>query len=812
VFKHWLNAATDEIFSTKPIDTIFAIKENLDLIAVFWPDSFNVELFTMPDNAGSVWGDGRQPCETPISTSGNDCYKFIAWRDAHGNTVSNSPDFMFSINSDTILTAYYERVDAFEVKVSASPTNGGAVTVNNNGKFDCPGGIANITATANSEFVFMRWEHKETATLFSNFANNNFTVNRDYDLVAIFEQRPDSMVLVQLFTEPTGVGNPTGGGFYDSNTTVPINITNDDDCYKFKHWADLDGKVISTNPSFSIVASRDTVLVAHFDVQEYTINLYANPTAGGTVAGNGTFECNTVRTITATANANYTFINWTDNNNADAVFSTQATVNNITMNKNYELTANFVKESDKLTVTLVSVPTGAGVLRADGVLNGNTYDEGDIANITATANTNYTFIEWRNASGNVVSPIANFPLTVTQDTIIYAHFEANGFSLEVEVNPQNAGTVSGGGGVHNENETVEISATATNNCYTFTHWSDKNNNFVSDENPLNVLMTQDTILVANFELKYFDLWLKVNPDNAGTATLSGKYACGETVTITATANANYVFENWTDEATGAIISTNATTNITLENERTIIANFKSVAASTLTFRASENKLIDPTSMNFGVPIFVSSTQDIASIKVEKLVLEISQKIFYPKSATGNGVQFSRGEPSEIILENIIIPALKANEEITLVAIIGDIILGDRDSSAIILMKEVSFAEGVFDGQLKLENGYITLEICKEGNDRLLTTFEFEPSIIVKNNPSREKLEVECKVIENGDYTLEIVDLLGNVKEVKRWSVDNKVQTTFNFDFSVIDYGNASYYVLLHTPSSAKYTHKFIVIK
>ena len=801
-FSHWEYAATGEFFSNKFIDTLRQVKEDWDLVAVFRPDSFNVELWTSPTGSGIVFGDGKQPCEVAINTTGNECYKFINWRDAHGNVISDSPDFLLSVNRDTVLTAYYVKVDAFEVKVSASPTNGGVVTVNNDGKFDCPGGIANITATANPGFIFIRWIHKSNATLFSNFPNNNFTVNRDYDLVAIFEPRPDSMIYVQLLTDPQGAGETVGQGFYDSNATVPINVTANE-CYKFKHWADLNGTVISTNPSFTIVASRDTVLVAHFDVLEYTINLYRNPTDGGTTTGAGTFECNKVRTITATPNANYAFVNWTDNTNGNAVFSTQATVN-ITVKRDYELTANFTKiGEDKLTVTLVSVPTGAGILTGGG----NNFDAGDIANIVATANTNYTFINWRDASGNEISPIANFALTVTKDTTLYAHFETDGLSLGLEVNPQNAGTVSGGGSFA-ENEVATISATA-NTCYTFTHWSDKNNNFVSDENPLNVLMTKDSILVANFELKYFDLELKVNPLNAGTAITSGNYPCGEPITITATANANYVFENWTDEATNAIISTNAITSITLESNRTIIANFKSIAATTLTFRADEHKLVNPKATNFGIPIYVSSTQDMASIEIEKLTLEISRNVFYPKSA--NNCQLTREAPSDIILEKLRIPALKANEEIVLTLMIGDVILGDRDSSAIILMKEVTFSEA-FDGNIVFKDGHITLDICREGNDRLLTTFDFEPSIIVKNNPTKEKLEVECKVIENGDYILEIVDLNGSVMEMKRWTVDNRIQTTFNFDFSVINFGNGSYYVLLHTPSSAKYTHKFIVIK
>ena len=46
---------------------------------------------------------------------------------------------------------------------------------------------------------------------------------------------------------------------------------------------------------------------------DYTVSVSANPSAGGTVSGGGTYQQGQNCTVTATANSGYTFTNWTEN-------------------------------------------------------------------------------------------------------------------------------------------------------------------------------------------------------------------------------------------------------------------------------------------------------------------------------------------------------------------------------------------------------------------------------------------------------------------------------------------------------------------
>src|SRR5205807_41708 len=50
--------------------------------------------------------------------------------------------------------------------------------------------------------------------------------------------------------------------------------------------------------------------------QSYTITVSPSPSAGGTVSGGGTFPAGSTKTVTATPNSGYAFLNWTENSSS----------------------------------------------------------------------------------------------------------------------------------------------------------------------------------------------------------------------------------------------------------------------------------------------------------------------------------------------------------------------------------------------------------------------------------------------------------------------------------------------------------------
>ena len=70
--------------------------------------------------------------------------------------------------------------------------------------------------------------------------------------------------------------------------------------------------MVSPSASYTFTANAKRTLVANFRLLTYTISTSANPSAGGTTSGDGTYNCGSSVTVTATTNGGYLFVNWTE--------------------------------------------------------------------------------------------------------------------------------------------------------------------------------------------------------------------------------------------------------------------------------------------------------------------------------------------------------------------------------------------------------------------------------------------------------------------------------------------------------------------
>ena len=68
----------------------------------------------------------------------------------------------------------------------------------------------------------------------------------------------------------------------------------------------------------------------------------------------------------------------------------------------------------------------------------------------------------------------------------------------------------------------------------------------------------------------FTLTATANPTEGGTVSpTNGQYESGDVATVTATPNAEYVFEKWTGGATG----TSSSVSVTMNGNKSVVANF-----------------------------------------------------------------------------------------------------------------------------------------------------------------------------------------------------------------------------------------------
>ena len=235
--------------------------------------------------------------------------------------------------------------------------------------------------------------------------------------------------------------------------------------------------------------------------------LLADPEEGGSVSGGGNIVPGKTVTLYASASSGFTFVNWTDA--AGNEISTTRSFNYVKKDGTETLIAHFVftpnnpNEPGQLPSRLTLVAEEGG-----SVSGGGFYKEGAIANIYATANSNYEFVGWYYADGSLYSNVANTTFTMIDHALtLTARFV---FNPDSPVEPsaintkhrltlvaEEGGTVSADSYRLDENQSTTVRATA-NTGYVFAGWYN-GDELVSETEVFTFTMgTTNVTLVAHF--------------------------------------------------------------------------------------------------------------------------------------------------------------------------------------------------------------------------------------------------------------------------------------------------------------------------
>ena len=302
-----------------------------------------------------------------------------------------------------------KETQTYSVSVSASPTEGGLVTGSGSYK---EGKSCTVTAMANSGYTFVNWT--ENGAQVSASTDYTFTVTGNRSLVAYFQAQQQQQYTVNVSADPSNGGSVTGGGTYSQGASCTVHATANSG-YTFVNWTE-NGAQVSANAEYTFTVTGNRSLVAHFQAQQqqqYTVNVSADPSNGGSVTGGGTYNQGASCTVHATANNGYTFVNWTENG---AQVSTNA---NYTFNVscNRDLVANFTQQTT-YTISVSANPTEGGT-----VTGGGNFNPGQSCTLTANANDGYVFSHWQD--DNTSNPRT---FTVMANATYVAYFTNNGGS------------------------------------------------------------------------------------------------------------------------------------------------------------------------------------------------------------------------------------------------------------------------------------------------------------------------------------------------------------------------------------------------
>ncbi len=411
-FANWTEGAT--IVSTSA-SYAFTLNSNRTLVAHFNQNpitNYTIALSVSPAGSGFVSGNGTYAggSSRTVSTTPASGYTFANWTEG-ATIVSTSASYAFTLNSNRTLVAHFNQnpITNYTIALSVSPAGSGFVT--GAGTY-AAGSSRTVSATPASGYTFANWT--EGATIVSTSASYNFTLNSNRTLVAHFNQNPITNYTIALSVSPAGSGFVTGNGTFAAGSSRTVSTTPASG-YTFVNWTE-GATIVSTSASYAFTLNSNRTLVAHFNqnTTNYTIALSVSPAGSGFVSGNGTYAGGSSRTVTASPNSGYTFVNWTE---GATIVSTSASYA-FTLNSNRNLVAHF--NAVNYTITLSVSPVGAGFTSGNG-----TYAAGSSRTVTASPASGYVFASWK--ENNVVvstSPSYNFILSSSRNLV--ANFTAVG--------------------------------------------------------------------------------------------------------------------------------------------------------------------------------------------------------------------------------------------------------------------------------------------------------------------------------------------------------------------------------------------------
>jgi len=394
----------------------------------------------------------------------------------------------------------------------------GTVNKNPNQTLYPPGTIVQLTAIPDIGWTFNHW----SGDLTGNTNPTTITMNSNKIVYANFTQNEYTLTIT-IVGSGTVNKNPNQPTYHYGDIVTLTAIANTG--WAFSGWSgDLTG---STNPT-TITINGNKSVTATFTQNEYILTII--------IEGNGivnknpnqtTYPYGTVVTLTAVPSTGWSFNHWsgdlTGNNNPE----------NITMNSNKTIIANFTTNHYTLTINI----QGNGTVNKNP--NQTTYPYGTIVQLTAIPDIGWTFDHW---SGDLTGN--------TNPTNITINDNRNG---TVSKNPDLT--------IYPYGTIVELTAIPETG-WTFNHWS---GNLTGNNNPENITMNDNKIVIANFTTNQYTL--TINIEGNGTVSKNPDltiYPYGTIVELTAIPDIGWTFDHWSGDLTG---NTNPT-NITINDNKT----------------------------------------------------------------------------------------------------------------------------------------------------------------------------------------------------------------------------------------------------
>ena len=328
-----------------------------------WKD-FNIigATFSIIPSAGSGEGSISPNNTQTVNCGGNQSFTFtpntgyqIDYVLVNGSNIGSVNNYTFeNVNADQSIRVFF-KANTYTVTYNGNGNTEGS-TANSSHTYDvakdltCNGfarvftvtynynenGQSNTTATATSTFA--GWAESSSGSIkYDDCQNVEKLTSTDGATVTLYAKWNDGTVILPA---PTRTGY-TFAGWYTA-VSGGTNIGNGGETY---------------------IPAATITLYAQWIAITFTVSTSSNPSAGGSINGDGTYSSGSSCTVTAKANSDYTFYNWTENGSE---VSTNAGYT-FTVSSDRNLVANF-KSND---ATLRSLSINPDTLNLNPAFNAN---------------------------------------------------------------------------------------------------------------------------------------------------------------------------------------------------------------------------------------------------------------------------------------------------------------------------------------------------------------------------------------------------------------------------------------------------------
>ncbi|WP_320019757.1 CARDB domain-containing protein [Labilibaculum manganireducens] len=351
----------------------------------------------------------------------------------------------------------------------------------------------------------------------------------------------------------TNIEALTSGALSSESSDLIIPNNTETGSYCILVISDLNNTISENNDDNNRTSSPLTITLP-----KYVITTSATPEIGGTVSGSGIHNQADTCYLAATVAEGYNFINWTENNvevSTDTNYSFEVIADR-------KLAANF--EIKTYDIEISNKPSDGGTVEGAG-----TYQHGGSAILKASPNTGYIFTNWIE-NGNIVSEEPEYSFTVTSNRTLAANFEYQSRQVSLSAYPEGAGTLTGEG-TYGAGEIVTVSASEIKDGYQFINWTE-NDVEVSTNADYTFTITEDIVLVANFERKNFEIEYEADTKKGGEVYGPNTAKYNEEINPYAWSGTGYSFVNWTlnDE----VISTDSSFTYIVKENLHFVAHFE----------------------------------------------------------------------------------------------------------------------------------------------------------------------------------------------------------------------------------------------